>query len=357
MSTHRGPVGIEAIGDFDCLIDARSPSEYQLDHLPGALNHPVLDDEERRIVGTLYKQTGAFEARRVGAAMVAANLARHWTEAFADKPENWRPLVYCWRGGLRSGSMVTWLRMTGWDAQQLRGGYKAFRRHVLEQLPSLIEQLRLVVLCGQTGTAKTRLLQSLAARGEQVLDLEGMARHKGSMLGAWPGAAQPSQKQFETQLFTALQGFDTARPIFVESESARIGLISLPIPLVQRLRASAWLVEIDADERARLDYLLRDYAYLGDAPEGLAQQLGRFVSLQGHETVQRWQQWARAGELRPLFAELMQHHYDPQYRRSLGRNFVHWSRRHALLVDDLSDAGIEQLAAEIQALSRKWSGD
>ena len=150
MANHRGPVGVEAIGDFDTLVDARSPSEYALDHLPGAVNHPVLNDEERALVGTIYKQKSAFEARRIGGGLVASNLGRHWAEAFADKPESWRPLVYCWRGGLRSGSMVTWMRMTGWDAQQLKGGYKAFRRHVVESLPPLIHGLRLVVLCGQT---------------------------------------------------------------------------------------------------------------------------------------------------------------------------------------------------------------
>lgn len=353
MSSHRGPVGLEAIGDFNELIDARSPSEFALDHLPGAVNYPVLNDEERAIVGTLYKQQGAFEARRLGAGLVAANLARHWETAFAQKPESWRPLVYCWRGGLRSGSMVTWLRLTGWDAQQLRGGYKNWRRDLVARLPGLIERFRFVVLCGQTGTAKTRLLQQLATLGVQVLDLEGMARHKGSMLGAWPGAAQPSQKQFETQLMTAFEGMDPSRPVVVESESAKIGQVALPIPLVQRLRASDLLIEIDADPSARLDYLLRDYAYLGDDPARLSALLGKFVALQGRETVTRWQQWAEGGELSPLFAELIRHHYDPQYRRSLGRNFVHWSRRHAMLVDDLSDAGIVRLAGEMAQFIRK----
>ncbi|MDO4681588.1 MAG: tRNA 2-selenouridine(34) synthase MnmH [Lautropia sp.] len=348
MSNHRGPVGVEAIGDFDTLIDARSPAEYALDHLPGAFNHPVLDDEERRIVGTIYKQQSAFEARRVGAAMVAANLARHWETAFADRPESWRPLVYCWRGGMRSGSMVTWLRMTGWDAQQLRGGYKAFRRYVVEQLPKLIPGLRLVVLCGQTGTAKTRILQALTRQGAQVLDLEGMARHKGSMLGAWPGCPQPSQKQFETNLYTVLQGFDLSRPVFTESESARIGLISLPLELVAHLRASTELVEIVAEPAVRLDFLLRDYAYLGDEDMKLGDTLGRFVTLQGHETVNRWKAWAAEGNLGELFAELMSRHYDPQYQRSLGRNFVHWQGRHRFEADELSDAGIEALATRIR---------
>ena len=350
MANHRGPVGVEAIGDFDTLVDARSPSEYALDHLPGAVNHPVLNDEERALVGTIYKQKSAFEARRIGGGLVAANLGRHWAEAFADKPESWRPLVYCWRGGLRSGSMVTWMRMTGWDAQQLKGGYKAFRRHVVDSLPPLIHGLRLVVLCGQTGTAKTRILQAMAAQGAQVLDLEGIARHKGSMLGAWPGQPQPPQKQFETQLYTALQRLDPSRPVYTESESARIGSISLPLDMVAHLRASTDLVEIDASPESRLDFLLRDYAYLGDDPAAFADLLGRFKQLQGNETITRWQAWAQEGNLPDLFAELMSRHYDPQYSRSLGRNFSHWDKRHTVKADDLSDAGIAKLAETVRGL-------
>ena len=133
---HR-PITVDDIPRFTTIIDARSPSEFALDHIPGSVNCPVLDDEERRIVGTTYKQQGAFEARRIGAAMVAANLARHLRERFADMPRQWAPLVYCWRGGLRSSSMVTWLRLVGWDAQQLAGGYKSWRRHVIEALEQL----------------------------------------------------------------------------------------------------------------------------------------------------------------------------------------------------------------------------
>lgn len=352
MANHRGPVGVESIGDFNALIDARSPSEYALDHIPGADNYPVLDDEERARVGTIYKQKSAFEARRIGAGLVAANLARHWEASFAQKPESWRPLVYCWRGGLRSGSMVTWLRMTGWDAQQLRGGYKAFRRHVVEQLPRLIGGLRLVVLCGQTGTAKTRILQAMAQQGAQVLDLEGLARHKGSMLGAWPGQPQPSQKQFETSLYTALQKFDLSKPVFTESESARIGAISVPQELVAHLRASTDLVEIDASPEARLEFLLRDYAYLGDDRAGFSAILARFKELQSRETIARWRTWAEEGNLPDLFAELMSHHYDPQYKRSLGRNFGQWDRRHTVTADSLSEAGIEGLARRVMETVR-----
>ena len=347
--TQRGPVRVADRHAFDVLIDARSPAEFALDHIPGAINCPVLDDEERRIVGTLYKQQGAFEARRVGGAMVAANLARHLNERFADKPHGWKPLVYCWRGGLRSGSMVTWLRLVGWDAQQLAGGYKSFRHHVLDELAAAIPQLQLQVICGATGSAKTRVLQALAARGAQVLDLEELARHKGSLLGALPGMPQPSQKGFETQLATALEPFDLTRTVYVEGESARIGRIALPIPLVARMRASP-CIEVQATPAARLAYLLRDYAYLGDDREALATQLGLLKEMQGKETVGRWQAWARAGELQPLFDELMRLHYDPHYARSQERHFSHWAERGSVAADALDESGIAAVADAVLAL-------
>ena len=345
----RPPVRVTDRHAFDTLIDARSPAEFALDHIPGAINCPVLDDEERRIVGTLYKQQGAFEARRVGGAMVAANLAKHLRERFADRPANWKPLVYCWRGGLRSGSMVTWLRLVGWDAQQLAGGYKSFRHHVLEQLESLCPRLPLRILCGATGSAKTRVLQALARRGAQVLDLEDFARHKGSLLGALPGVPQPSQKHFETRIAQVLESIDLDRPLYVEGESPRIGRIALPLPMVARMRESP-CIEIAATPEARLAYLLRDYAYLGDNAEALANQLGMLKELQGKETVQRWQAWARAGELSPLFAELMALHYDPHYARSQARHFTAWPDRARVESSDLSDAGIEAVADAVLTL-------
>lgn len=352
MSTTRNkpPFGPEHIDQFDELIDARSPAEFAIDHLPGATNCSALDDEQRRIVGTLYKQVGAFEARRLGAGMVAENLARHLRERFADKPANWRPLVYCWRGGLRSGSMVTWLRLVGWDAQQLHGGYKAWRRYVMAQIDALSPQLDLRIIMGATGSAKTRLLHALREQGAQMLDLEGLAAHKGSVLGGLPGQPQPSQTAFETQLFQQLRALDPARPVYVEGESRRIGLINVPEPLILRMRAAP-CIEVDATSGARLAYLLRDYAYLGDDRERLAGQLARLTALQGHETVHRWQGWAQAGKLTELFAELMARHYDPLYARSQHKNYLGWPQRQVVRSDDLTDAGIAQLAAQVLALS------
>ncbi len=345
----RQPIRIADLPSFDTIIDARSPAEFALDHIPGAINCPALDNEQRRIVGTLYKQVGAFEAKRVGSAMVAENLARHLSGTFANQPAHWQPLVYCWRGGLRSGSMVTWLRLVGWDAQPLSGGYKAWRRHVIATIDNLAPRAQWRVVCGATGSAKTRVLQAIEAQGGQVLDLEHLARHKGSLLGAIPHTSQPSQKCFETQLAHRLQSFDLSRPVYVEGESPRIGQIRLPVALVAGMRAAP-CVEVSASHPARLAYLLRDYAYLADNREQLARQLGYLRALHGGARVEQWQRWALAGELAPLFHSLMETHYDPSYQRSQARHFRQWQHRQVLDIEQLDTAAIHQLAERVMGL-------
>lgn len=347
--SHRQPIRVTDRHRFDTLIDARSPGEFEQDHIPGAINCPVLDNEERARIGTIYKQVSPFEAKRLGAAMVAANLARHLRETFADQPASWKPLVYCWRGGLRSGSMVTWLRLVGWDAQQLAGGYKAFRGHVIGQLETLVPRMQMRVLCGATGSAKTRVLHALAQSGAQVLDLEGHACHKGSLLGGLPGIEQPSQKRFETLIAEQLERFDLARPVYLEGESAKIGRLGVPLMLVEQMRRSP-IIEVRATTEARLAYLLRDYAYLGDDRETLVHKLGLLKELQGRATVGRWQAWAEAGQLPPLFEELMLRHYDPHYERSQSNHFAQWAQRQVLQTGDLSDVGIARLAQQALAL-------
>lgn len=342
------------LAGFDAVIDARSPSEFALDHVPGAINCPALDDEERRIVGTLYTQVGAFEARRVGGAMVAEHLGEYLRGVFADRPRDWRPLVYCWRGGLRSGAMVTWLRMVGWDAHQLQGGYKSWRRHVIDTLEGLGPRLPLRVIVGPTGSAKTALLHALAEAGAQVLDLEGLAVHKGSVLGEIPGQPQPTQKAFETALATTLAGFDLEQPIFVEAESRKIGRLALPDPVLNRLRGSP-CIRLQAEVGERLEYLLHDYAWLGAHPEALADKLGRLDALVPKTTLQRWQQWARVGALRPLFHELMLQHYDPLYARSQGSAYLRLHDAIDLPALDLSTEGLRRLASELQARVAAWT--
>ncbi|PTD98093.1 tRNA 2-selenouridine(34) synthase MnmH [Pseudothauera lacus] len=334
--------------DFDEIIDARTPAEFAEDHLPGALNLPVLDNEQRIVVGTTYKQRSAFEARRIGGAMVAENIARHLAGVLADKPKSWRPLVYCWRGGQRSGAFVTWLRMVGWDAHQLEGGYKNWRRMVVQELETLPRGLSWRVVAGPTGSAKTAVLAALARRGAQVLDLEGLAAHRGSVLGSLPGRPQPTQKSFETALFTRLRSFDAGRPVYVEAESRKIGLIHLPAALIERMRASPCMV-IDAPRNARLDYLLRDYAWLGDDSAHLQNALARLHGLQSRETLARWHDWAGSGALDELFAELIDMHYDPLYRRSQAQNYSALGKAISLSTATLDDAAIDALAEAILA--------
>jgi tRNA 2-selenouridine synthase len=189
---------------FGVVIDVRSPSEFAEDHIPGAINLPVLNDEERTRVGTIYKQLNPFEARKVGGALVSRNIARHLEDHFADQPKEYRPLLYCWRGGQRSGSFALVLSQIGFRVAVLSGGYKTYRGEVLDGLRELPTRFEFRILAGATGNGKTALLRAIAAAGGQILDLESLASHRGSLLGRELGSPQPSQKWFESQLHARL---------------------------------------------------------------------------------------------------------------------------------------------------------
>lgn len=344
----KGVATLAQRAEFDEIIDVRSPAEFAEDRLPGAVNYPVLDDAQRAEIGTIYKQVSPFEARRLGGAMVAENLARHLFAHFQDKPRNWRPLVYCWRGGMRSGAFVHWLRLIGWEACQLEGGYKRWRQHVVEALPQQVARLNFRVVCGPTGSAKTRLLHALAKQGAQVLDLEGLAGHKGSVLGQIPGIEQPSQRSFETLLFETLSALSAQRSVYVEAESRKIGRLHLPEALIERMRTSPCL-SIEAGLEARIEFLLRDYAYFSADPADLAERLGFLRGLHSNESLQRWRELALGGQLAALYRELLEQHYDPLYRRSLGKNYPQREQGPSFATADLSEAGLDALAARILA--------
>jgi tRNA 2-selenouridine synthase len=306
---------------FDTVVDARSPAEYAEDHLPGAVNWPVLDDDERKAVGTHYKQVSAFDARKNGAAMAARRIAEHLEHHVADKPRGWQPLVYCWRGGQRSGTLAWFLSEVGFRVNVVDGGYKALRATVRQQLAALPLDLRFVVVAGRTGSGKTRLLHALAAHGAQVLDLEGLAKHRGSVLGGLPGEPQPSQKAFETAVWDKLRRFDRGRPVFVESESRRIGARQVPDKLLETMRRDGRCVVVEMSEDARVALLLEEYAFFARDPEGFCDHLDALVELQGRKNVERWQAMARAGRWAEVYRDLMLRHYDPLYTRSIRRNF------------------------------------
>lgn len=336
------------LSQFDELIDVRSPGEYAEDHLPGAINLPVLDNEQRARVGTLHVQTSAFDARRLGAALVASNIAHHLATRFANQPREWRPLIYCWRGGQRSASMAHVLARVGWHVVQLEGGYKAFRRAVREDLETLPQRFSYQVLCGMTGSGKSRLLEELERQGAQVLDLELLARHRGSLLGNLPDAPQPGQKAFETAIWHRLNQFNPERPVFVEAESRRIGALRVPEALLQAMRASpCHEVQLPRAERIRL--LREDYQHLMNNSDELLRQLDQLLPLHGREVITDWQRAIAAGDWTHLVAELLERHYDPSYRRSTSRNFSNLAQARPVPLASIEPEAFSQAAIALVA--------
>ncbi len=327
---------IDRYNTYDSIIDARSESEHALDHLPGAINWPTLNDSERQAIGTMYKQVNAFEAKKRGAAIAARNIASHIETHVLDKPRDWTPLAYCWRGGKRSGALSLILDQIGFRVSLVEGGYKAFRAEMLLDIERLAGQLQFKVICGTTGSGKTRLLQALLAQGAQVLDLEDLAQHRSSVLGAIPGQAQPSQKRFDTLVWDALRGFDPERPVFVESESKKVGNVAIHLGLLEAMRTSACVfIELPLHERVAL--LLEDYAFFLRNPEHFCQRLEALTAQRGKATVQAWQDAVEQGDFTSVVRSLLTDHYDPVYLQSMERNFVQYAQAQRL---DLSDRGV-----------------
>jgi len=336
---------LQHLDEFDALIDARSESEFAQDHLPGAVNWPALTDAERAEVGTEYQQLSPFEARKRGAALVAANIARHLEREMAGKEKNWSPLVYCWRGGKRSGALALVLDQIGFRTRVLAGGYRAYRRAVVAALEELPAALTFRVVCGPTGSGKSRLLQALAAEGAQVLDLEALAKHRGSVLGLVPGDRQPSQKAFDSTVWDALRRLDPSRPVFVESESKKIGDLRVPEALIARMRAAPCLwLELALERRVAL--LIEDYAFFVADIETFCARLDALRELKGRDVVAGWQAAARSGRIAEVVRDLLTAHYDPIYLQSMRRNFAHIGERATRLEWDGTESSLTAAARQ-----------
>lgn len=333
---------LAALG-FDDIIDARAPAEFAEDHLPGAISLPVLDDAQRAEVGTIYKQVNPFTARKLGAALVARNVAGHLQGPLADKPGGWRPLVYCWRGGQRSGSFALILGQVGWRVETIAGGYKAWRALVVKALYDTPFPCRVVVLDGNTGSAKTEVLNMLPARGVQVIDLEGLANHRGSLFGAMGG--QPSQKAFDCALAMAISKLDPARPVVIEAESSKVGNVSLPPEIWKAMRAAPRLA-ISAPRTERAQYLVRAYADIVAEPARLLSVIERLRPLHPAERIELWQALAVAGEFAALAEGLMLHHYDPRYDKHRDRMEAGFAD---LAVAGLGETDLAALADQVAA--------
>lgn len=237
------------------LLDVRSPGEFAQGHIPGAISFPLFSDAERALVGTCYKQQGKEQALELGLELVGPKMANFIREARMLAPQR-RLAVHCWRGGQRSGSMAWLFRQAGFDVLTLQGGYKAYRRWVLEGFENV--PLSLLVVGGRTGSGKTKILQELARQGEQIVDLECLAHHKGSAFGSIGESGQPTVEQFENDLFQALCALDPQRRVWIENESHSIGRVYIPASFWKKMRVST-LFNIQIPETVRIDNLLLDY--------------------------------------------------------------------------------------------------
>lgn len=329
---------------FDVVIDVRSPGEFLADHIPGAVNLPVLDDAERARVGTMYKQVSPFEARKVGGALVSRNIARHLEEHFVDKAKDYRPLLYCWRGGQRSGSFALVLGQVGFRVAVLGGGYRTYRGEVMDGLRGRPARFTYRILAGATGSGKTAVLRAVAAAGGQVLDLEGLANHRGSLLGAEPAGPQPSQKWFESRLHDQLSRLDPSRPVWVEAESNKVGDLQLPQELWRAMKAAGGVeVRLPAAERVR--HLLGEYAHFVRDPEPLKALLWKLDRKLGSAVIAGWCADIDAGRWERFVANVLGQHYDPAYGHSFRHNFPHVTG-----AADLTDAGQHAVRALAERL-------
>jgi tRNA 2-selenouridine synthase len=328
-------------GPWTEIIDVRSPAEFAEDHIPGAINLPVLNNEERAKVGTLYVQSSPFLARKVGAALVAQNIGQHLQAHFIEQDRDYQPLVYCWRGGQRSGSLATVLAAIGWGVTVLEGGYKTYRRLVQGQLSELPRQFTFHVLCGPTGSGKTHLLHALAPQA-QVLDLEAIANHRGSLLGKV--STQPSQKYFDSLLLARLQQFDPAQPVWVEAESSKIGQVYLPQSLLTQMNQGL-TVALEVPIAQRVNWILQGYPHYVAQPDLLKAELKSLTSRYGHAQIQQWFHWIDHGELAMFVESILRVHYDPCYFHALNQHYAQMNYRV-----ELADFAPESISKATQQL-------
>lgn len=335
---------------FTEIIDVRSPEEYELDHIPGAINLPVLNDEERKRVGTIYKEN-PFEARKIGAALISRNVSNLLEQKLHENGSDYSPLLYCWRGGMRSRSMTLILKSIGWNANIIQGGYRAFRQTIVNDLEGYFnnKRLDLRVISGLTGVGKTRLLHAIKEADGQIIDLEGLANHKGSLLGKPPREEQPSQKKFETMLCHEMSQLDLERPIYLEAESNRIGNVHCPAGLWGAL-SSAKVTHIDLPIDERIILLREDYPHFQDEPQKLLELLDVLVRLRGHTQVAEWKELIQAEDWDGFVKSILVNHYDLCYRQPGDEKSNYQPVTNSITVAKADRESFATAASEILAL-------
>jgi tRNA 2-selenouridine synthase len=333
--------------DYALIIDARSPGEFAQDHLPGAVNLPVVDDAQHAEVGTRHR-TDPHAAYLIGAQYSFSNLSTHTAALISRfKPED-RFLVYCFRGGKRSALWASNLRLIGFTVDVVPGGWKRYRQWVRESLATLPRRFAYRVLCGPTNCGKTRLLHALAAQGEQVLDLEGLARHRGSLLGDLPGEPQPTQKTFDTRVLDALRRFDPARPVWLEAESRKIGKLLVPEELSAGMRRAP-TIHLSAPIAERVRLCREDYAHFAADPRAMVARLAPLKPLVGGDELAAWESLAAAGQVDALFERVMVAYYDPSYARSTTHDFGPGDAANRVAIDALDPPALAEVARALVA--------
>ena len=303
------------------IVDVRSPCEFVGEFIPGAVNIPLLSDEERAEVGKVYKEQGEFRARRLALGVVAPRIPEIVDKIIASKKENHTLVVHCWRGGMRSEAVVSFLSLMGVDCWRLTGGYKAWRRCVMDDFEADRYPFRVVVVDGLTGVGKTEVLKELEAIGMDVLDLEAIANHRGSIFGGIGLAEQPTQKNFDGYLWERLRTF-SGDFVFVEAESRKIGSVRLPEFLMERIKDRSGIrILLESSLSCRVERISRDY-HLLDHKEALLDLLGRvriFKERLGHEKIKGLSDALQENRGEDFIESMLRDYYDPLYSRHIRR--------------------------------------
>lgn len=304
---------------FDTIIDVRSPLEFAEDHIVGAINCPVLSDLERQKVGTIYKKESSFKAKIIGSSLTAKNIAFHIENNFMEKKGSWQPLIYCWRGGQRSKAFSIVLSEVGWRTNQLKGGYKEYRNQVINFLDNIGPKLKITLISGKTGSAKTKILKSIENEGGQILDLEGLANHKGSLLGKIPDLIQPSQKFFESLIFNKIQKLNLKDKIYIEAESSKIGNIHIPKSIWKKMINSP-RIEISANVELRAKFLVSDYDYMCNDPTLINPIIKGLKNRLSKKLFDEWTNLIDRKKWFDLTKSFLENHYDPSYSSNTIKN-------------------------------------
>ncbi|MBK5241379.1 tRNA 2-selenouridine(34) synthase MnmH [Clostridium sp.] len=293
------------------LVDVRSPGEFSDGTINGAINIPLFDDEERKIIGTAYTRESVEKAKRIGIEVASTKLLHIYDEVKELQKQYDKIILFCARGGMRSGILGTLLSSLGVNIERINEGYKGYRRFVVENLPKVNESVQYIVLHGNTGVGKTEILKQLQQDGFHILDLEGLANHRGSLLGTVGLGKSTSQKQFESNIFHMLQkGKDSY--VFLEAESKRIGNATIPDFIFQKMKTGIHIF-VEADIAFRVDLIVNEYTKYKNCNEEIIECLKRLEKYIGVKNIDRYSELVLKSEYDEVVSELMIKHYDPMY--------------------------------------------